>query len=182
MQLEDPSRAVGPAERADRCCLRLSGQVNADRYVKTLQGKLMLRTQVVGFGMTALRGEGTKAILVRGKAAERLVPFRFQGTTYHVPAKLLRHHPEHPDCPVIEEAMVEPDSWREQVTKGRELMSRTVRCTGGCWDGYEAHEQRKITRGDSEALLDWEEHGVRARARLAQRVHEGSIPGAYLDP
>jgi hypothetical protein len=92
--------------------------------------------------MAPVRGEGTKAILVRGEAEDRLVPFLFGGVAYRVPAKLLRHHPNHPDCPVIKEALRAPNSWKETVTKGRELTSGTVRCTGGCWDAYEAAEQR----------------------------------------
>src|SRR4051794_13274988 len=98
--------------------------------------------------MTPPRGENTTALLVCGEAAERLIPFVFSGTTCRVPAKLLRHHPNHPDCPVIEEALQAPNSWKEKVTKGAELRSRTVRCTGGCWAGYEAAEQRRIQRGD----------------------------------
>lgn len=45
------------------------------------------------------RGEGAKAIIVRGEAEDRLVPFVFEGSTHLVPAGFLRHHPNHPDCP-----------------------------------------------------------------------------------
>jgi len=43
---------------------------------------------------------------------------------------------------------------KEKVTKGLELRSRTVRCTGGCWYAYEAAEQRRIAKGDQQALRD----------------------------
>ena len=131
--------------------------------------------------MAPVRGEGTKAILVRGEAEDRLVPFLFEGVAFRVPAKLLRHHPNHPDCPVIKEALLAPNSWKETVTKGRELTSGTVRCTGGCWSAYEAAEQRRIARGDQAALKDWQGHGRQARAQLAHRIQEGSVTGAYAE-
>lgn len=128
----------------------------------------------------AKRGEGTRTILVFGEAADRLVPFTWDGVTYRVPARLLRHHPNYPDCPIISEALQAPNSWKDTVTKGAELRSRTARCTGGCWAAYEAREQQRIARGDPDALHDWQTDGERARADLARRVREGSIPGAYV--
>jgi len=128
----------------------------------------------------AKRGEGTKAILVFGEAKERLVPFEFENSTYLIPARLLRHHPKHPDCPVVEEALKAPNSWKDIVTKGAELRAQTVRCTGGCWTAYEASEQLRITRGDHNALEDWQRDGVRARAELARRVREGDVPSAHV--
>jgi hypothetical protein len=107
----------------------------------------------------ARRGEGTKAILVFGEAEDRLVPFVVDGVSYRVPAKELRHHPNHPACPVVQEALSAPNSWKNVVTKGAELRARTVRCTGGCWDPYEKSEQRRSARGDEFALRDWEEDG-----------------------
>jgi hypothetical protein len=128
-----------------------------------------------------LRGEGTKAILVRGEAEKRLVPFVFDGVKCLVPAGVIRHHPNHPECPVVLEALAAPESWRETVTKGSELRARTVRCTGGCWEAYEAEEQRRIARGDEGALQDWQEAGIRARAELVRRVTEGLLPDAYIE-
>lgn len=128
--------------------------------------------------MSPIRGEDTRAIVVRGEAESQLVPFVFEGVTCRVPAGVLRHHPDHPECPVIEEALKAPNSWKETITKGAELRARTVRCTGGCWAGYEAKEQLCIARGDETALRDWNEDGVRARAELVRRVRDGLSPGS----
>ena len=131
--------------------------------------------------MAPNRGEGATAILVRGDAERRLVPFVFEGVTCRVPAGVIRHHPSHPECPVIEEALAAPDRWKETVTKGWELRARTVRCTGGCWRAYEAEEQRRISRGDQAALKEWEADGVRARVELIRRVREGHLLGAFVE-
>ena len=101
----------------------------------------------------------------------------FEGVTYQVPAGVLRHHPDHPTCPVIEEALKAPNSWRETITKGLELRARTVRCTAGCWAAYEASERLRIARGDKAALKDWNEDGVRARGALVRKVDDGLLPG-----
>jgi hypothetical protein len=131
--------------------------------------------------MTPVRGENTKAILVFGDAERALVPFVFEGVTYRVPAALIRHHPNHPDCPVLEEALHARNSWKELVTKGAVMRARTVRCTGGCWSGFEKSEQRRIARGDERALHDWQEDGVRARRELVRRVRDGVVPGAVIE-
>jgi hypothetical protein len=130
--------------------------------------------------MSPIRGEDTRAIVVRGEAESQLVSFVFEGVAYRVPAGVLRHHPEHPNCPVIEEALQAPNSWRETVTKGLELRTGTVRCTGGCWAAYEAREQLRIARGDKMALKDWNQDGVRARAELVRRVRDGLLRGSRL--
>ena len=122
-------------------------------------------------GVSARRGEGTKTILVFGDAGERLVPFVFDSAEYRAPAKLLRHHPGHPDCAVIEEALRAPKSWKSIETKGAGLRASTVRCTGGCWDAYEASEQRRIARGDENARADCENDG-----QLAEQTPAGLVP------
>jgi hypothetical protein len=129
----------------------------------------------------SIRGEGTKAILVFGEAGEVLVPFVVGTTRARVPARLIRHHPNHPHCPVILEALEAPNSWKEVVSKGAELRTRTVRCTGGCWTAYEASEQRRILSGDAHAREDWEADGLRARLELVDAIRRGAVPSALIE-
>ncbi len=99
--------------------------------------------------------------------------FVFEDETYYVPARLIRHHSNHPDCPGIAEALSVPNSWKETVHEGRgtSLGQGRVRCTAGsAGDAYENERAAAYRGGVALALHDWEEDRTSCAARTCPRV------------
>lgn len=121
-----------------------------------------------------------RAFVVGGDASTVLVPFEWDGVRCLVPVSELRHLSS--KCLAVQKALAETWGSVDRVQNNAELRARTVRCTCGCWDGYERIELSAIAEGDKRSQRDWEEDGVRARADLVRKVRSGLVLNAHVEP